>query len=85
MDTRGQLWAPWVWISLSGPHPKYDYHRCPEAARCPLEGTMALGMYFFLLLYSKSTVIGVPVMAQWKRMTSIHEDAGSIPGLTQQV
>ena len=46
---------------------------------------MALGMYFFLLLYSKSTVIGVPVMAQWKRMTSIHEDAGSIPGLTQQV
>ena len=30
--------------------------------------------------------LGVPVSAQWfKSPTSIHEDAGSIPGLTEQV
>ena len=34
----------------------------------------------------KKVSTGVPVVAQWvKNLTSIHEDVGSIPGLTQQV
>ena len=28
---------------------------------------------------------GVPLVAQGKRMTSIHEDAGSMPGLVQWI
>ena len=32
----------------------------------------------------KSEMWGVPIVAQWvKRLTSIHEDVGSIPGLAQ--
>ena len=39
------------------------------------------GMYWF-----KSTILGVPVVAQWvKNPTDIHKDAGSIPGLAQWV
>ena len=34
--------------------------------------------------FLKKLDLGVPVMAQWKQnLTSIHEDLGSIPGLTQ--
>ena len=34
----------------------------------------------------KKLQIGVPVVAQWvKDLTSIHEDAGSIPGLARWV
>jgi len=33
-----------------------------------------------------SSFLGVPIVAQWvKDPTSIHEDVGSIPGLTQGV
>ena len=34
---------------------------------------------------SRNESLGVPTVAQGKRPTSIHEDVGSIPGLTQQV
>ena len=34
----------------------------------------------------RNTFVGVPFVVQWvKNLTSIHEDAGLIPGLTQWV
>ena len=39
-----------------------------------------------MYLRFKSTQIGVPVVAQWvMNPTGVHEDAGSIPSLTQWV
>ena len=39
-----------------------------------------------LVMLTKNILLGVPVMAQWlTNPTSIHEEAGSIPGLIQWV
>ena len=40
----------------------------------------------FIDMATKSCALGVPVVAQWaKNLTSIHEDAGPLPGLSQWV
>ena len=39
-----------------------------------------------IIFYIKNVNLGVLIVTQWvKNLTSIHEDAGSIPGLIQWV
>ena len=49
-----------------------------------------MGMHFKIIDFwgkkKKKLISGVPFVAQWaKNLTRLHEDAGSIPGLTQRV
>ena len=47
---------------------------------------MLLLFYFMILVLSKLSMMGFPIVAQWvKNLISLHEEAGSIPGLTHWV
>ena len=42
--------------------------------------------FVYIIKFHKSVLLGVPTVAQWlTNLTSIHEEAGSIPGPAQWV
>ena len=59
----------------------------PEQDLCPWEGGKGRGAGKATNhVYYRSKLRGVPIMSQWvKNLTSIHADAGLIPGLGQWV
>ena len=70
--------APQIWKFL-GPGIEPAPQQLPE----PLQWQRWI---LTLLLHEKTLILGVPFVAQWvTNLSSIHEDADSIPGLAQWV
>lgn len=69
-------------VKYSLKFPFVAYNLCVRVYMQPLQYCMHKCTH----IYSLNIKIGVPLMAQWlMNSSSIHEDAGSIPGLAQRV